>query len=179
MAATDDEPAHVVAIALGVVQRPQMIVVESIVEFLRARHMLVVLDNCEHLFDEAAELVEEVLRGAPGVHVLATSREGLGVPGEQVWPLRSLRLGTPGSATSAAVELFAGRARAADPAFALDEANTAAVAEVCRRLDDIPLAIELAAALATTMSPAEIGGREYPALAASKRSSSGRAPGHR
>jgi predicted ATPase len=157
-AATDDELWHVVAIALGVVQRPQMTMVESIVDLLRPRRMLVVLDNCEHLLDEAGELVEAVLAGAPEVHVLATSREGLGIAGEQVWPLRSLRLGTPDEGNSEAVELFTARARAADPAFALDATNLPAVAEVCRRLDGIPLAIELAAARVPTMSAAEIAG---------------------
>jgi predicted ATPase/DNA-binding SARP family transcriptional activator len=157
-AATGDELAHVVAIALGVVQRPQLSMVGSIVDFLRPREVLVVLDNCEHLLDAAAEVAEAALAGAPHVHVLATSREGLGVAGEQVWPLRSLRLATGESGTSEAVELFAARAQAVDPAFTLDEKNLAAVAEVCRRLDGIPLAIELAAARAATMSPAEIAG---------------------
>jgi predicted ATPase len=157
-ASTGEELAQVVAVALGVVQRPQMTLVASIVDFLRSRDALVVLDNCEHLLDAAAAVAEAVLTGAPRVHVLATSREGLGVQGEQVWPLRSLRLDEGLSGTSEAVELFATRARSADSGFLLDDENLPAVAEVCRRLDGIPLAIELAAARAATMSPAEIAG---------------------
>ena len=91
-ASNNDGLVQVVAIALGVVQRPQMTLVESIVDFLRPRQLLVVLDNCEHLLDAAAELVQAILAGAPGVRVLATSREGLGVPGEHLWPLPSLAL---------------------------------------------------------------------------------------
>jgi predicted ATPase/class 3 adenylate cyclase len=157
-ASTGDELAHVVAVALGVVQRPRMSMVASIVDFLRPRQALVVLDNCEHLLHDAADLVEAMMAGAPRVHVLATSREGLGVRGEQMWPLRSLGLGPRQSGTSEAVELFTARAQAVDPGFSLDESNLRAVAEVCGRLDGIPLAIELAAARVATMSPAEIAG---------------------
>jgi hypothetical protein len=82
---------QVVAIALGVVQRARMTMVESIVGFLRPR-LLVVLDNCEHLLDAAAELVQAILAGAPRVRVLATSRDGLGVAGKHLWPLPSLAL---------------------------------------------------------------------------------------
>jgi hypothetical protein len=88
-AATGDDMAQVVASALGVVQRQQMSLAESIVDFLRTRQMLVVLDNCEHLLDPAAGLVEMVLAAAGGVRVLATSREGLGIPAEHMQPLRS------------------------------------------------------------------------------------------
>jgi predicted ATPase len=134
---------------------------QSIVEYLRNRTVVVVLDNCEHLIDDAGRLAEAILRECPGVRILATSREGLAVAGERVWPLRSLPV--PGSATSpdatlesAAVQLFVDRARAARPGFALDATNAGAVAEVCRRLDGIPLAIELAAARTVAMSPGEI-----------------------
>jgi len=159
-AANGDDMAQVVASALGVVQRPQMTLGESIVDFLRARRMLVVLDNCEHLLDEAAVLVEMILAAAPGVRVLATSREGLGLPGERVWPLRSLGLPTTldAAGSSDAVVLFAERARAVVPDFVLDGATVPAVVEVCRRLDGIPLAIELAAARVVTMTPADVVG---------------------
>jgi predicted ATPase len=157
-ASTGDELAHVVAVALGVGQRPHMSLAASIVDFLRPRQELVLLDNCEHLHDDAADLAEAIMAGAPRVHVLATSREGLGVRGEQMWPLRSLDLAPRQTGPSEAVELFASRAQAVDPAFALDDKSLAAVAEVCRRLDGIPLAIELAAARVATMSPGEIAG---------------------
>jgi len=158
-ASSHDELVQVVAIALGVVQRAQMSMAESIIDFLRPRYMLVVLDNCEHLLDAAAELVQAVLAGALGVRVLATSREGLGVPGEHLWPLRSLALPSgPDAAGSDAVLLFAERARAAAPDFVLDDVSTPGVVEVCRRLDGIPLAIELAAARVAALTPAEIAG---------------------
>ena len=159
-AADPNELAQVVAIAMGIAQRPQMTLVESIVDFLRARELLVVLDNCEHVLDAAAGLAEAMLAGALRVRVLATSREGLGVIGERMWPLRSLPVATEDgdAAASEAVTLFTARAEAADPRFVLNEANVASVVEVCRRLDGIPLAIELAAARVATMSPAEIAG---------------------
>jgi predicted ATPase len=119
-----------------------------------------VLDNCEHLLDEAGRLAEGILHDCPRVRILATSREGLAVDGEQVWPVRSLQ--TPSTASvdeitaSAAARLFTERAQAVAPAFGVDSSNASAVAEICRRLDGIPLAIELAAARVTSMSPTEI-----------------------
>jgi len=140
VAATDDDLVQVVAMALGVVQRQQMTIADSIVDFLRPRQLLLLLDNCEHLLDAAAELVETVLAGAPGVRILATSQEGLGVSGEHLWPLRSLSVAADAAeaASSDAVMLFAERARAVSPEFVLDEARTPGVVEVCRRLDGIP-----------------------------------------
>jgi predicted ATPase/class 3 adenylate cyclase len=159
-ASSVDDLARVVAIALGVSQRHGMEVAESIVDFLRPRQLLVVLDNCEHLLDAAAELVERVLAGAPAVRILATSQEGLGIAGEHVWPLRSLPVAADaGDARSSdAVALFVERARSVSPGFVLDVARTEGVVEVCRRLDGIPLAIELAAARVGMMTPAEIAG---------------------
>jgi len=158
-ASTDDELTQVVAATLGVVPRAQMSPTESIVDFLRPQRLLVVLDNCEHLLDAAARLAEAILAGAPGVRLLATSREGLAVPGEHLWPLRSLPVGTDdGGERSDAVLLFAERAQAVEPGFVLDGGTLAAVEEVCRRLDGIPLAIELAAARVAAMSPSEIAG---------------------
>ena len=164
LAAADSDEAfvQVVAATLGIAARPAMSLEDSVVETLRDRSMLVVLDNCEHLLDAAGLLAERLLRDCPDVRVLATSREGLAVPGERVWPLRSLsvpRDTDPGSlAASAAIRLFVDRAAAARPDFRLDESNGAAVAELCRRLDGIPLALELAAARVVAMSPAEIAG---------------------
>jgi predicted ATPase len=157
-AATDEALGSVVSTALGVLRRPQMTLEESIVDFLRTRQVLLVLDNCEHLLDGAAELAEAILAGAPSVRVLATSREGLGIPSEHVRPLRSLAVAASDPRTSEAAVLFAERALAVDPAFTLDGPSGAAVVEICRRLDGIPLAIELAAARVAAMAPAEIAG---------------------
>jgi len=157
-AATGEDMAQVVAIALGVVQRTQMTLAESIVDFLRPRRMLIVLDNCEHLLDAVGGLATAILGGAPGVRILATSREGLGIPGEHVRPLRSLEVSDRDGRAGDAVVLFTDRAQAADPDFELDAASAAAVVDICRRVDGIALAIELAAARVTTMTAAEIAG---------------------
>src|SRR5262249_43009177 len=129
--------------------------------FLRGRELLVVLDNCEHLLSDAAWLASELLQRGPKVRILATSREGLGVPGEQQVTVASLPV--PRSETDPdvlaaadAVRLFADRAVAVRSDFTLAGANLAAVAEICRRLDGIPLAVELAAARVTAMRPSEI-----------------------
>jgi len=152
-----EEMVQVVAVALGVVQRPGMTLAASIVDFLRTRRSLVVLDNCEHLIEASAELAEQILVGAPGVRMLVTSREGLGVPGEHAWPVPSLGVSAAiDAAAGDAVVLFTERARAVDPGFVVDGEALEAVVEVCRRLDGIPLAIELAAARVKAMSPAEI-----------------------
>jgi predicted ATPase len=158
-----DTLAQVVASTLGVAQRAGRSLERSIVEFLGPDRLLLVLDNCEHLLDASGRLAGEILAGCPEVRVLATSREALAVPGEQVWPLRSLELpdpagGLPAAAGSGAGRLFCERAASARPGFALSEVNLAAVVEICRRLDDIPLAIELAAARVAAMTPAEIAG---------------------
>ena len=108
------------------------------------------LDNCEHLLDASAELVVALLGAAPGLTLLATSREPIGVAGEVSWRVPSLSL------ADEAVELFVERARRARPDFAVDNDNAAAVAEICRRLDGMPLAIELAAARVRALSAAEI-----------------------
>ncbi len=157
--ASDDESMmQLVAAALNVQPHTGLTLAASVVESLRGKRALVVLDNCEHVVDAAATLVEDVLRAADDVRILATSREGLAVDGERVRPLRPLRVSTGDPATSDAVRLFAERAQAASSEFVLDAANTGAVIEICRRLDGIPLAIELAAARVPAMSPADIAG---------------------
>ena len=127
---------------------------DGLIESLRARQLLLVLDNCEHVLDAAVPLAERLLVQCPEVAVLATSREALGVSGEWAWPVPSLDVG-PGSTASA---LFVERAQAVEPNFDPgDEVD--AVAEICRRLDGIPLAIELAAARVRSMSPSQIRDR--------------------
>jgi len=142
---------HAAAEALGIVEQPGRTLARSVVDACHSRDLLVVLDNCEHLADASAELAWLLLRGCPKLHILATSREPLRVPGETVWRVPPLRL--PASAASAeqirqteAVQLFLDRARAASPGFAVTDANAPPVAAVCRGLDGIPLALELAAA---------------------------------
>jgi predicted ATPase/class 3 adenylate cyclase len=162
LAAADEPDAmlQVVAAGLGVRPRPGVSLDRCIVEGLQTRRLLVVLDNCEHLIRDVAALASGVMRECPTVGVLATSREALGVVGEQVWPLASLDLPTRGDldAVSAneSVRLFVERARAARPGFALGAGNVDAVVEICRRLDGMPLAIELAAARVAALSPADL-----------------------
>ena len=163
-AAGDGETmAQAVAAALRVRPRPAMSTAGSVVEFLRTRGaLLLVLDNCEHLAAAAGALAADILRGCRGVRILATSQQPLGVDGEQVFGLRPLPLPPTdagmAAAGSDAVSLFAQRAAAARSDFSLGPGNVAAVAEICRRLDGIPLAIELAAARVAALGPAQIAG---------------------
>jgi predicted ATPase/class 3 adenylate cyclase len=161
-AGDDDMLAQVIVASLGMQPRPGRTLAESVCDYLAPKQALIVLDNCEHLLDAAAAMAEAILRAAPGVRVLATSREGLAVAGEQVWPVRSLRVASEPSleaiAACEAVRLFGERAGSARPSFVVDATNATAVSEICRRLDGIPLAVELAAARVTSMSPVEIAG---------------------
>ncbi|HWW53426.1 MAG TPA: NB-ARC domain-containing protein, partial [Acidimicrobiales bacterium] len=149
------EPALVaktVAETLGVSQLPGLGDAESVAAALGDRRVLLVLDNCEHVAPAVAELCGVLLRSAPGLRVLATSRQTLHAEGETAWGLPSLSLPAPGAtdldeyAGSDAVALFVDRARLVQPDFALDAVSAKAVGALCRRLDGIPLAIELAAA---------------------------------
>ncbi|MEO5839504.1 MAG: adenylate/guanylate cyclase domain-containing protein [Acidimicrobiales bacterium] len=159
LAAAADAAAleQVVASAIGATQRPGLSLAASIVDVLRDRWMLLVLDNCEHLLDEAASMAESMLRACRHVAIIATSREALSVDGEQVWPLHPLELPASGDDPIAAdaVRLFVDRATAAKPDFVIG-GHTDAVVEICRRLDGVPLAIELAAARVTSMTPRDI-----------------------
>jgi predicted ATPase/class 3 adenylate cyclase len=155
--------AQAVLGALRVRPRPGISLAGSIVEFLRARSVLLLLDNCEHLLSAAGELAADILRSCREVRILATSQQALGVGGEQVFGLRPLSLPAPAASMatvggSDAVSLFVQRAVAARSGFSLTPGNVGAVGEICRRLDGIPLAIELAAARVAAMSPAEIAG---------------------
>ena len=137
-----------------------------LVDGLRGRTGLIVLDNCEHVIDAVARLADTVLAGCPGIKILAGSREAFGITGETVYPVAPLPVppdsgdGELAAVTAAAsVRLLADRARAVRPGFALTEDNAADVARICRMLDGMPLAIELAAARLRTMSPAQLSGR--------------------
>ena len=136
--------AAAIARALGVSVDNHRPVLETVVALLRKQTALLVLDNCEHLLDAAAECVRVLLRDAPTVRVLITSQEALHTIEEQVYRLGGLRAAD--ALDAPAVELFVARARAADPRLQLTSANVSAIAEICRRLDGMPLAIELAAA---------------------------------
>jgi predicted ATPase/class 3 adenylate cyclase len=138
---------------------------ESLIHSLRDQDVLVVLDNCEHVVDVASKLVDQVGRHCPRVRILATSREPLGVDGEQVYRVRSLSV-PAGEVTTKedlagfdAVDLFVARARLQDSTFTLEDSTAGLVATVCRRLDGIPLAIELAAARLSSMSITDLSRR--------------------
>ena len=152
-----------VAQALGVPERDASTPAAGLVRELAGRELLVVLDNCEHVLEAAAGLVAMLLAQCRRVRFLATSRERLDVPGELVFPVLPLGLPVDGSAAAVAASeagmLFAARAGAASPAFELSADNSAAVAQVCGRLDGIPLAIELAAARCPALGPAELAAR--------------------
>ena len=139
----------VVATTLGVRAEPERPLVETLIEYLRGRNVLIVLDNCEQVVGASAGLAEELLGSVPGLVMMTTSREALGVAGEVVWRVPSL------DAASAA-SLFVDRATAARPGFAPDSTDSEAIVRICERLDGIPLAIELAAARTRMMRPAEI-----------------------
>jgi predicted ATPase/class 3 adenylate cyclase/DNA-binding CsgD family transcriptional regulator len=139
-----------VARALGLPDQPGRSTMDTLTRFAADRHMLVVLDNCEHVLDASAALIVALVGAATGLTLLTTSREPIGVGGEVSWRVPSLSL------ADEAVELFIDRARHARPDFALFDDNAATVAEICRRLDGVPLAIELAAARVRALSLAEI-----------------------
>jgi predicted ATPase/class 3 adenylate cyclase len=144
--------AHVVGTTLAVRLQEGLSMLDSVVDALRGRRLLLVLDNCEHLLDDAADLAERITASCPTVTVLATSREPLGVPGEWVWAVPSL------DAEGEGVELFCDRAAAAG-AFAPSEQDAAVIAGICARLDGIPLAIELAAARVRSMTVGDLAER--------------------
>jgi non-specific serine/threonine protein kinase len=177
-----------VAASLGVREEPERSLAATLVDALRPRQLLLVLDACEHLIEACAALADALLRACPGLRILATSRQPLGIAGETTLrvpslslapsldgpPLPSAGTGEAGagvgglptapergqfSAEPEAIRLFVERARAAVPAFTLTDRNLAAVVQICRRLDGIPLALELAAARATVLSPEQIAVR--------------------
>ena len=155
-----------VAEALGVTERPQEPIADTLVEILGDKQLLLVLDNCEHLVEAAAGLVDGLLDSCPRVRILATSREALGVEGEARWLVPPLsapeQQRTPTQKELEdyeSVRLFVERARGRDPSFALNPHNAHAVAGICRKLEGIPLAIELASARVGTLSVEQISER--------------------
>jgi predicted ATPase/class 3 adenylate cyclase len=136
----------------------------ALIDFLRRRIVLLVLDNCEHLLAACAAIVHDLLAQCPSLTVLATSREHLAVEGERIWRVPPLEVpalkAAPGELLVAdSVQLFGERAKAVAPQFIVDESNVAVVAEICRRLDGIPLAVELAAARIRHLAPPQIFAR--------------------
>jgi predicted ATPase/DNA-binding CsgD family transcriptional regulator/Tfp pilus assembly protein PilF len=155
-----------VAATLGVRDEPDRPLAETLTVALRPRQMLLVLDTCEHVVDACAALVQQLLAGSPGLRVVATSREPLRVRGETVWRVPPLDLPAAADGLTAgelaaheAIRLFADRAAAVRPGFALDAANSAAAVRLCRTLDGMPLAIELAAARVGALSVEQIAAR--------------------
>jgi predicted ATPase/class 3 adenylate cyclase len=156
-----DALAQVVVASLGVSQQPGLSLDASIVELLRMRSALLVFDNCEHIIDDVGALAGAILGRCPRVRILSTSREALALDAERVWPLRSLSVPSGDDVleeleSSEAALLFIDRVRASVQGFTVDASNAPAIAEICRRLDGIPLALVLAAARASAMSPGEI-----------------------
>lgn len=161
------DPALVVGEAaqvLGLREEPDRPLIQSLGAALRSRRLLLVIDNCEHLIQASADLASALLRAAPGVSIIASSREALRVPGEQTYPV--LPLPVPGRgdsmellARSTAVRLFVDRAQQHKPSFALNEREAPAVAELVARLEGIPLALELAAARVRSLTVADINAR--------------------
>jgi predicted ATPase/transcriptional regulator with XRE-family HTH domain len=155
-----------VARAVGVREQPGRALEDTLVEALGARRLLLVLDNCEHLVAACAVLIARLLRACSRLHVLATSREVLGVPGEIIWSVSPLAVPTETApislavlAGTEAVRLFVARASAARPDFTLTAQNAAAVTAICCLLDGLPLALELAAARMRTLAPEAIAAR--------------------
>jgi len=155
-----------VAGALGVQEQPRREITDTLVDYLKPRRLLLLLDNCEHLLRACTALASTLLRSCPDLSILPTSREPLGVPGENSWRVPSLSLPDPDKPPSLeelplfeSGRLFLERARAANPDFTLDADEAAAVSQICHRLDGIPLAIELAAPLTAVLTCEQIAAR--------------------
>jgi non-specific serine/threonine protein kinase len=150
------------ASVLGAREQPHRTFEQTLVDYLGSKSLLLILDNCEHLLQASAELAEHLLRACPGLRVLTTSRQPLGIPGEVVWRIGPLGLPAAEPATldeasqCEAVQLFIDRARAVVPTFTLTPENAPTVTQICRRLDGLPLALELAAARLLVLTPQQI-----------------------
>jgi predicted ATPase len=167
LAAVSDEQAVAPAVsaALGMALRPGEPVLEALVNALAPQYVLIVLDNCEHLIGACAKIADTILRRCPRVHLIATSREPLGIGGETIYRVPSLSLPGPEEPDSSsavhsdAVALFVDRAREQGAALSLDERTRSVIVSICRRLDGMPLAIELAAARLRSLSLSELRDR--------------------
>jgi predicted ATPase len=124
----------------------------QVVDYLRDKKLLLILDNCEHLIEACAPLVDDLLHQCSGLKILASSREALGIAGEAIYH-------TPSLADSESTQLFVDRAGAVNSNFSLPDSNASAIAQICSRLDGIPLAIELAAARVKLLSPEQVAAR--------------------
>jgi predicted ATPase/class 3 adenylate cyclase len=172
-----DAVAGAVATVFSVTPRAGQTVEDALAEFLKTKRLLLLLDNCEHVIDATADLVEALEQSCSGLVVLATSREGLAVAGERVVPVPALSrpaadAGIDDVLRADSVRLFVERARGVDPAFAVTDQNAVAVAQICQRLDGVPLAIELAAARVVAMNPGELArglDRRFETLAGGRR----------
>jgi len=177
--------ADYIATTLGVPDRKGKRSFEQIVERLAARPLLLVLDNCEHVVAPVARLIADLLRECRGLKVLATSREALGVAGERTFVVQPLSLPAEGAAgldaarASDAVTLFVERACDVRASFALTEKNAAAITRICRRLDGIPLAIELAAARVRALDPEQLAERLESSIGLLETGSRAALPRHR
>lgn len=166
-----------VAVALGLAEQPGQTHAEAVAGYLRTKRLLLVLDNCEHLVEECAAVAAGLLQTCSHLKILATSREGLGIAGETIWLVPGLALpqrrgpGIEDPGHSEAVRLFVERAAVAMPTFRLTDHNAAAVVQICRRLDGIPLAIELAAVRVRMLAVDQIATRLDDALRLLKGSS--------
>ncbi len=165
LALTDDGSlvASAIASTLGLREQPERPVLETLLRYLKDKHLLLILDNCEHVIEEVAKIADTILRGSPDVRLLATSREPLRIAGEYVYRMPSLAFPSQRDTLTAedalrygAVALFTQRAAASDARFKLTDENAPVVAEICRRLDGIALAIELAAARVKVLAPRQL-----------------------
>ena len=153
------------ALALSAREEPGRTLLASVAARLRDAEALLIVDNCEHVIDAAADMIATLLRGCPRLRILATSQTRLGVPGEATWPVPPLTVPAPderdpqAAAEAESVRLFCDRAALASPGFTLTAQNAAAVSDICRQLDGIPLAIELAAARVRALTVAQLSAR--------------------
>jgi predicted ATPase/DNA-binding SARP family transcriptional activator len=176
---------QVMAMTLRVPEAHDRPLVETLAGFLQPKRCLLILDNCEHLLSACAELTQTLLEDCPHLHILATSREPLNLPDEAVWLVPSLSLPDPQHppqlkhvAKSEAIQLFVARAGAVLSGFTLNESNASTVEQICRRLDGIPLAIELAAARVKLLDVGQIAARLDDSLQLLRRGSHAAAPRH-